>query len=530
MPGLRRLVRRVTEGPWQRHLVLALATAVLAHLFWAHAWACSREVDGERFFWLDDDQMISMRYARNLARGEGLVWNPGERVEGYTNPFWTVFMALVHLLPGLPISKIALVVEAAGFALTVMTLVGALRLHRRLAGDSPTAQLAGASLALVLVTCPDVVFWPAAGFETGALAAVVTWIAHGLVSQRRSTLGLAVLLSVLPLTRADGLILWGPLAAWVAWERRSRRDLLQLSASLAPAVVHLLLRRAYYGEWLPNTYFLKVQGAAQVEAGMAYVQQFLETYAVPLGLVAFALSLPTLRRRCLPIAVLLAVIAAYAVHVGGDIFRPFRFFAPALPLAFVAASAALATLVERAPALAGPVALVWGALSLPRGGPSVTSIAPAGTNGDPYDQIVVAVLLRRHLPRDAVVHVVAAGIVPYFTDLPAIDGLGKCDRHIARLPAHPGAPIGHGKFDFAYSIGTRHPDVVVAYRPLDVAASYGRRDIELPSEDYIGAMLSSPAFVNGFLPFPVAEPITRRTTALFLRHGVPPWASPVTAP
>ena len=36
-------------------------------------------------WWLDDDAMIpSMRYARNLAQGTGVVWNAGERVEGYT--------------------------------------------------------------------------------------------------------------------------------------------------------------------------------------------------------------------------------------------------------------------------------------------------------------------------------------------------------------------------------------------------------------------------------------------------------------
>ena len=48
-------------------------------------------VSGERFFTLFDDAMIAMRYARNLADGYGLVWNPGgERVEGFTNPIWTI--------------------------------------------------------------------------------------------------------------------------------------------------------------------------------------------------------------------------------------------------------------------------------------------------------------------------------------------------------------------------------------------------------------------------------------------------------
>jgi len=43
--------------------------------------------------WVGDDAYISFRYARNLIEGNGLVFNPGERVEGYTNFLWTVLMA-----------------------------------------------------------------------------------------------------------------------------------------------------------------------------------------------------------------------------------------------------------------------------------------------------------------------------------------------------------------------------------------------------------------------------------------------------
>ena len=65
-------------------LVLALsfvATAVLAAHF------CARY---HHNFW--DDAYISLRYVKNLAHGEGLVFNPGERVEGYSNFLWIVFL------------------------------------------------------------------------------------------------------------------------------------------------------------------------------------------------------------------------------------------------------------------------------------------------------------------------------------------------------------------------------------------------------------------------------------------------------
>jgi hypothetical protein len=60
----------------------------------AAAWLAVRELHFAG--WMDDDAFISFRYARNLVRGAGLVFNPGERVEGYTNFLWTVLLAGLH--------------------------------------------------------------------------------------------------------------------------------------------------------------------------------------------------------------------------------------------------------------------------------------------------------------------------------------------------------------------------------------------------------------------------------------------------
>src|SRR4029077_14214540 len=40
-----------------------------------------------------DDAYIAFRYGWNLMHGQGLVFNPGDHVEGYTSFLWTVFMA-----------------------------------------------------------------------------------------------------------------------------------------------------------------------------------------------------------------------------------------------------------------------------------------------------------------------------------------------------------------------------------------------------------------------------------------------------
>src|SRR5262245_20357710 len=92
-PGLARLANTPPQV-WS-----LLACTVLTLLSVIALFQASVVVDGTRYFWIDDDEMISMRYARNLVDGHGLVWNAGEPVEGYTNPLWTLIMAAMHLLP-----------------------------------------------------------------------------------------------------------------------------------------------------------------------------------------------------------------------------------------------------------------------------------------------------------------------------------------------------------------------------------------------------------------------------------------------
>ena len=74
----------VASSPGTVRVWTILSIVIATALFWGASRHASVLIDGVRYHFLDDDQMISMRYARNLALGEGLVWNRNERVEGYT--------------------------------------------------------------------------------------------------------------------------------------------------------------------------------------------------------------------------------------------------------------------------------------------------------------------------------------------------------------------------------------------------------------------------------------------------------------
>ena len=51
-------------------------------------------------WFLTDDAFISFRYVRNLLEGHGLVFNPDEYVEGYTNFLWILELAALWGLFG----------------------------------------------------------------------------------------------------------------------------------------------------------------------------------------------------------------------------------------------------------------------------------------------------------------------------------------------------------------------------------------------------------------------------------------------
>ena len=171
-----------TEGasavsPWVWRL--ASASIVVALYAWV-AFAASASIDGVRYFWLDDDQMISMRYARNLALGNGLVWNPGERVEGISNPGWTVVMAAVHALP-IPDALTSLAVKLVNLALTLATLRLTERMLVALGTRAPLA-LPAALFAVALNI--DVVGWGSNGFETSLLTTLFLTAVVGLFEDR----------------------------------------------------------------------------------------------------------------------------------------------------------------------------------------------------------------------------------------------------------------------------------------------------------------------------------------------------------
>ncbi len=488
---------RVFSPARVRALAGLLGTGVLAFLFYDHATKASLSIDGVRYFWIDDDQMISMRYARNLAEGHGLVWNPGEYVEGYSNLLWVLIMAAVHAL-GASDMHAALYVQGIAFALHVGMIALSLRLLRVFV---PSARVAALILVAGLVLSLDITYWSVNGFETN-LVALLQLAFLVLLLERGESRWLWLVLALMPLVRSDSVHLWAGDALLALVRSKDRaRTLRSLALTLLPLAVHFGWRRAYYGEWLPNTYYLKSVGLPdKTLTGAIYVGRFLLRYAVPLAIACgAAAACARTDRRALAFFTTTLATMGYCILVGGDNFPDCRFFAHVLPVVWVFASLAGAALMAQPLGRLGLYAALASTL-VPLHAPHPVH-APS-INGNPQHQVVVGVMLRDQALPESTVAVIPAGFVPYFSRLRAHDMLGKNDAHIARLPYVPGGLLGHGKYDAEYSFG-RNPDLVVSCgsRALVSSAPSRRAELPHPEADYGLSLLASRPFRDRYLPF-----------------------------
>lgn len=343
---------------------VALTAAALAFGVWRALGAA----------WLADDSFISFRYAEQLVRGHGLVYNVGERVEGYTNLLWTLLVAAALRL-GIPPETSAPALGMAGW----LALVGLLawRSWRR---NQPRVFFPLAAALVLLME--DSQTWATGGLETSlfALLAVAGLLLASEPRARPRRLVLAgVILVAAVATRPDGVIFAAVAlaGAWLVNDDLYPRERFNLVATLilplalggAALVAFKLL---YYGDLFPTAFYSKSALDPYYTQGLYYVYLFFEKnwFLLPLVLTVIALAIarrgqprPLLTRTQAVLLSGFVVFTAYVAHSGGD-FMFARRLIPALPLLFIVVEDSIVALGGW-PVRAAVAALVAVGLALP---------------------------------------------------------------------------------------------------------------------------------------------------------------------
>lgn len=452
-----------------------------------------------------DDAFISFRYAESLANGRGLVFNPGERVEGYSNFLWTILM-LVPIWLGIDRFEFGLL--AAGKVLGGLLNLATIALLWHTAALGRSQKQRSLIAPLYLAGLAPFLIWGVSGLETPLVTFLVLAMLHLHLQeelafeQGRNVVPWSyVALVFASLTRPEPVLLLLPLVG-LRWLRRfrtqasfstARRELGWLLLFVVPYGAFLTWRLAYFGDLLPNTYYAKVHDDPRVlRRGWFYLQSAGRDMAwgwlAPVGVLTLSVARRHLTYRAFATSLLLLASLGIVWCEGGDWMAAYRMLMPSLPL--------LALLVQEAwsacgqlhsrdlgppahvPAWVAPETWVqawqkaverldaqpwytkglrWGLrsvlllvliVSAVKSHAAVNYQAPSGLRGVALGggvHLDAARWIRRELPASSLLALGEAGLIPYYTKLPVLDLLGLMDRHIAR---QPGAL--HTKFDVDY--------------------------------------------------------------------------------
>jgi len=387
-----------------------------------------------------DDSWIHLRFAQNLAEGNGFSYNRGVPVAGSTAPLWTLLLAMGYKVSGAMLTT----VKGLGLLFAAATGVVTRRLAGELTHDRSLALAAGIGTVLM-----GRMAWGALSGMEVTLAAFLATL--GLLSFLRGSLwSSTVVFALATLARPEAgllfVLLWGyaclePLPSFWRRARVAAGSLTLYLLLLSPSLVLSLLT---VGQPVPATALAKVEGGllaaltGQSEplrlALWTRPLGYLGEYAAmlwhdhPLLLLFGAIGAGQLwrlggRGRVLTLALLLHPLAmAWVAPYRGPAFQTGRYSSHLLPLAVAAAVFGLGDLLKL-PQIRQAVVAFGLLLSLILAWPSAREYAWGVQNINAM-QVELGRWVSRELPEGARLAVNDVGAIAFFSDREVIDLVG----------------------------------------------------------------------------------------------------------
>jgi len=477
----------------KRSWVLILGWLVISILFFLHC----------RHLWfLHDDAFISMRYAENWATGLGIVWNPGERVEGYTNFLW-VFLLMLMFKLGLDPVRLA---NPMGFAFSCLTIWLTVSLYQKL--FNPGKKFSALSPAALLISAGPFAVWTMGGLESSLFLALITAAIYCAISAEAKPSRILYFVSgacfgLSALTRPEGILFAGLTYLYLAlnWLRGKKQNPGFLLISAATFMMiwapYFLWRYSYYHSLLPNSYYVRM-GTGWKEhlylcrSGLVYLGLFLKIYGpfFCLGMPLFLIRRPNRTPWLIFLSGLILIWLVYIVYVGGDPKIYFRFFVPILPGMAVFAARNLegamdylaremrqdtqSPLVTAAKTLL--VAAVCGlTLAGSFAGPTYRKFADLG-RAHYLNRVAAGKWLKQNAQPGETLACFACGIIPYYSKMFSYDILGVNDAFISRQPFTKQGRTAHSKINLKY---------IMDKRPIYIFVSKGESKFDFSKYGYV---------------------------------------------
>jgi arabinofuranosyltransferase len=309
--------------------------------------------------WIGDDIFIGLRYVQNFVAGNGLVYNIGERVEGFTDFLWLMLVSLFTKYHFDPVHT----VQTLGILSSVSTLSISALLVYKISKQYRLFFIPFITIALALNY--DYNVWATGGLETAFFTTLITAAFYTFFftdfQERKKLLVSGLFLSLAMMTRPDallitfavnGLFLIGQLLKRTAISKIISALFLLNLAFICLYIPYFLWRFNYYGFIFPNTYYDKLGNETLFGKGFYYLWLYFKPHFTTflIAILPPFVLLPLLKQKPLEqlkifiadrwnAAFLTAIIVVYTyliifiAKVGGD-FMHARFVIPMTPLIY----------------------------------------------------------------------------------------------------------------------------------------------------------------------------------------------------
>ena len=407
--------------------------------------------DAFRLRWLSDDAFISFRYAENWARGHGLVFNPGEYVEGFSNPSWTILFALIIKMGFDPVLSSVFI----GYLSIIFLVYATVRLAKVMGGMAVIA-------AWAVVLDPSMLLEAVEGLESVFYAGLITLACAWVLKERqeqKSHLPSSMLFVLAACTRPEAPLFFGLIHIGLSIKDKDFYRSMNACLPMAFALLAFsLLRLGYYGDILPNTFYAKVGGIA-IERGFSYCQLHLKHHPLMWLSLMFVSASFFQKREWFALLFMCGGYLSYVILIGGDFKPTSRFILPLTGIMAVAISMLSHKISELKQEWIWAVLLVIVFFGrVPLYGKSVQWAETRRMNL--VARKIIGDWIAVHTPPTTVIAMHSVGVVPYYAGRYTIDMWGLNDRTIAKTPAKNFGDglAGHEKSNPEY-VFSRNPDL-----------------------------------------------------------------------
>jgi len=431
------------------------------------------------FRWTCDDSFISFRYSENLSKGYGLVFNIGEKVEGYSNFLWVIILAFLKII-GIPTiygSKIISFVISLFLIFLVYKTANLMELNKTLSSYC--------SLALSLST--GIAYFAMSGLETIFYIYVLflsIYINEKYEMKPTKKLLSALYLSLLiaALLRPEG-VLFICIATLYHLIRKLKYKIginfiemikIQISVFLTYGLF-ILFRYCYYGEILPNTYYAKPGGTFAEYEYNAFISNFIKSFfsgSFLLLALLFFLFIKDLRKKyALPLSICTGQIIFMSYT--GDWMAFGRFFLPILPIVILLFFILFQYITQRKIKKMRKLfpiffIILYAGLNIHQ-----TQKALINKDSNPYSIMnstqlkKIGILLHNNFHDKTTIALKRQGAIPYYSEMKSIDILGLTEEEIAKIIYSEKDIIKKNRLIVSYTL-KRKPDIILIFPNMNI--------------------------------------------------------------